>query len=99
VTGCHILSANYALIVITTALPPGCATLYYILDAQLFHKPQLTSHTEHSWCSSVALTSNQTTQRTRESHALRVMHAGRERVNFCAALPSPNTLDGHQPIP
>lgn len=92
-TGCHILSENQALIVITTALPPGCATLYYMLGAQLFHNPQLTSHTEHSWCTTAALTSKQTSQRTRESHALRVMHAGREPTSHSSVLPcQPQTL-------
>ena len=82
-----------ALIAITRALPPGCTMLYYMLDAQLLHNPQLTSHTEHSWCSTASLTSKQTSQRTRESHALRVMHAGREPTSHSSVLPChPQTL-------
>jgi len=93
VTGHHILSTNQALTVITRALPPGCAILHYMLDAQLFHKHQLTSHTKHGWCSNASLTSKQISKRTRESHDLTVMHVGREPTSHSSVLPChPQTL-------
>jgi hypothetical protein len=81
VTGCHILRANQALILITRVLPSGCAMLYYKLDAEIFHKTQLTSHTEHRWCSTASLTSKHV------SHELMVRHVGRQLTSHSTLLP------------